>query len=163
MDRLLALIPPWVPLAAMGLLAGLLGVQTVRLAWAQTELAEYKADVAENTRKAEVQARAKEKSMRDSADRIANEQAAKESELAAAAARADATAASLRDEIARLNASPTPSDPAAAALAREAATARKLLGACAERYRGLAKGANELKDQVIGLQGFANAVCHAPD
>ena len=82
MDRLLALIPPWVPLAAMGLLAGLLGVQTVRLAWAQTELAEYKADVAENTRKAEVQARAKEKSMRDSADRIANEQAAKESELA---------------------------------------------------------------------------------
>ena len=160
---MLKLVPDWVIFAAAAALVSLLGLQTVRLSWAQTELAEYKADVAENTRKAEVQARAKEKTMRDSADRIANDQAAKESELAAAAARADATAASLRDEIDRLNASPAPTNPAAAALAREAATARKLLGACAERYRGLAKGAVELKDQVIGLQGFANSVCHAPD
>lgn len=160
---MLKLVPDWVIFAAAALLVSLLGVQTVRLAWVQAEFASYQADVAENTRRAEVQARAKEKTMRDSADRIANEQAAKESELAAAAARADATAASLRDEIDRLNASPAPTNPAAAALAREAATARKLLGACAERYRGLAKGALELKDQVIGLQGFANAVCHAPD
>lgn len=160
---MLKLIPDWVIYAAAAALVSLLGVQTVRLAWVQAEYASYQADVSENTRKAEVQARAKEKTMRDSADRIANEQAAKESELAAAAARADATAASLRDEIDRLNASPVPTNPAAAALAREAATARKLLGACAERYRGLAKGALELKDQVIGLQGFANSVCHAPD
>jgi chromosome segregation ATPase len=160
---MLKLVPDWVIYAAAAALVSLLGLQTVRLAWVQAEYASYQADVAENTRKAEVQARAKEKTMRDSADRIANEQAAKESELAAAAARADATAASLRDEIDRLNASPAPTNPAAAALAREAATARKLLGACAERYRGLAKGALELKDQVIGLQGFANAVCHAPD
>jgi chromosome segregation ATPase len=160
---MLKLVPDWVIVAAFAAVVGLVGLQTVRLSWAQTELAEYKADVAENTRKAEVQARAKEKTMRDSADRIANEQAAKESELAAAAARADATAASLRDEIARLNASPTPTDPAAAALAREATTARKLLGACAERYRGLAKSANEMKDQVTGLQSFAQTVCHAPD
>ena len=160
---MLKLVPDWVIYAAAAALVSLLGVQTVRLAWVQAEYASYQADVSENTRKAEVQARAKEKTMRDSADRIANEQAAKESELAAAAARADATAASLRDEIDRLNASPAPTNPAAAALAREATTARKLLGACAERYRGLAKGALELKDQVIGLQGFANSVCHAPD
>ena len=163
MDRLLALIPPWVPLAVVALLTTALGVQTVRLSWVQTEFAEYKADVSENTRKAEVAARAKERTMRNEADRIANEQAQKQDELAAAAARADATAASLRNEIDRLNASPTPTDPAAAAIAREAATARKLLGACAERYRGLAKGANELKDQVSGLQSFAQSVCHAPD
>ncbi len=163
MLRLLNLVPPWVPLAAIGVLTAALGVQSVRLAWVQTEFAEYRADVSENTRKAEVAARAKEKTMRDQADRIANEQAKKESELADAAARADATAASLRNEIDRLNASPAPADPAAAALAREAATARKLLGACAERYRGLAKSANEMKDQVSGLQSFAQTVCHAPD
>ena len=161
MDRLLSLIPPWVPLAVIGVLVSLLGVQTVRLSWVEAEFATYKADVAENTRKAEAAARAKEKAMRADADRIANEQAEKQINLAAAAARADATAASLRDEIERLNASPAPTDPRAAALAREARTARKLLGACAERYRGLAKGANELRDQVSGLQDFATSVCHA--
>lgn len=160
---MLKLVPDWVIVAAFAAVMGLVGLQTVRLSWAQAEFAEFKADVSENTRKAEVAARAKEKTMRTEADRIAHEQAQKQDELAAAAARADATAASLRDEIARLNASPAPADPAAAALAREAATARKLLGACAERYRGLAKGANELKDQVSGLQSFAQSVCHASD
>ena len=160
---MLKLVPDWVYGAAIAALLSLLGVQTVRLAWVQADFASYQADVAENTRKAEVLARAKENTMRSAADRIANDQAKKEAELAAAAARADATAASLRDEIDRLNASPAPTDTAAAALAREATTARKLLGACAERYRGLAKGALELKDQVSGLQSFAQTVCHAPD
>lgn len=156
---MLKLVPDWVYGAAIAALLSLLGVQTVRLSWVQADFASYQAEVAENTRRAEVQARAKEQTMRASADRIANEQAKKEAELAAAAARADATAASLRDEIERLNASPAPADTAAAALAREASTARRLLGACADRYRGLAKGANELKAQVTGLQGYATEVC----
>lgn len=160
MGRLLGLIPPWVPLAAMGVLASLLGVQTVRLAWVQAEFASYQADVAENTRKAEVLARAKENSMRSAADRIANDQAKKESELAARAAAADVVADGLRNEIDRLNASPAPTDTAAAALAGQARAARQLLGACAKEYRLMAKGADELRDQVSGLQGYANTVCH---
>ena len=158
---MLKLVPDWVIYAAVAVLLSLLGVQTVRLAWVQSEYASYKAEVAENTRKAEADARDKERAMRKQADRIANDQAQKQEDLAAAAARAAATAASLRDEIERLNASPAPTDPRAAALAREATTARKLLGACAERYRSVAKGADELRGQVIGLQDFATNVCHA--
>lgn len=156
---MLALIPPWVMLAALGLLTSLLGVQTVRLSWVEAEFATYKADVAENTRKAEVKARAKEKSMRDSADKVANEQAQKQADLEARATHADAVADGLRNEIERLNASAAPSDPAAAALAGQARTARKLLGACANEYRAMAKHADELRDQVSGLQGYATTVC----
>lgn len=161
MDRLLSLIPPWVPLAVIGVLTTMLGAQTVRLSWVEAEFATYKSEVAENTRKAELAARAKEQAMRKQVDRIANDQAKKQTELAAAAARADATAAGLRDEIERLNASPAPTDPRSAALAREASTARKLLGACAERYRSVAKITDEMKEQVTGLQDFAATVCRA--
>jgi len=159
MGRLLGLIPPWVPLAVVGVLVGLLGVQTVRLAWVQAEFASYQADVAENTRKAEAAARAKEKTMRADADRIANEQAKKEAELLARAEHADAVAGGLRDEIERLNAGPTPADSTAAALTGQARAARKLLGACANEYRRMAKDADELRDQVSGLQGYATTVC----
>lgn len=162
MGFILRFIPPWVPLAAIAVLTAALGAQTVRLAWVQSAFASYKAEVAENTQRAEAEARAKEQAMRKQADRISNDQAKKQEELAAAAARADATAASLRDEIERLNASPAPTDPRAAALAREATTARKLLGACAERYRGVAKGADDLRGQVSGLQDYATSVCKQP-
>jgi chromosome segregation ATPase len=156
---MLKLVPDWVIFAAAAVLVSLLGLQTVRLAWVQAEYASYQADVAENTRKAEVQARAKEQTRRNDADRIANEQAQKEAELAARAASADAAAVSLRDEIERLNASPAPSNAEAAALAGQARAARKLLGACSERYRSVAKGADELRDQVTGLQKFSENVC----
>lgn len=156
---MLKLVPDWVIFAAAAALVSLLGLQTVRLAWVQAEYASYQADVSENTRKAEVQARAKEQTRRNDADRIANEQATKEAELAARAASADAAAVSLRDEIDRLNASPAPSNAEAAALAGQARTARRLLGACAERYRSVAKGARELSDQVTGLQKFSENVC----
>lgn len=160
--KLLDLVPSWVWAAALSVVLAFAGTSYVRMKIAQTELATYRADVAENTRKAEAEARAKEQAMRKQADRISNDQAKKQEELAAAAARADATAASLRDEIDRLNASPAPADPRAAALAREATTARKLLGACAERYRGVAKGADDLRGQVSGLQDYATSVCKQP-
>ncbi len=46
-----------------------------------------------------------------------------------------------------------------AALAREAATGRELLGRCTTRYQSVAAGADELRDQVIGLQADAIKVC----
>lgn len=48
-----------------------------------------------------------------------------------------------------------------AAFAREAATARELLGRCATRHQAVAAGADELRDQVIGLQADALTVCRA--
>lgn len=49
-----------------------------------------------------------------------------------------------------------------AALTREATVARELLGRCAARYTSVAFGADELRDQVIGLQTDATTVCRTP-
>ena len=163
MDKFLDLVPSWIYAAVIALLLLLVGVQTVRLAGVETEFADFKTEVSETTRKLEVAYRAKEQTMRDHADRIANEQAQKESELAARAARAELSADGLRDDIARLNAGAAPADPATAALVGQARTARKLLGACANEYRSVAHGAEQLRVQVIGLQAFVADVCRAPN
>jgi hypothetical protein len=49
-----------------------------------------------------------------------------------------------------------------AALAREAAAGRELLGSCATRYQSVAAAADGLRDQVTGLQADAANVCRAP-
>jgi len=49
-----------------------------------------------------------------------------------------------------------------AALAREATTGRELLGRCTARYQSVAAGADELRDQVSGLQTDATSVCRTP-
>lgn len=67
----------------------------------------------------------------------------------------------LRDEIAALNSRPTPEAPGAAAAAREASAARNLLGECAARYRAVDERAQQLGDQVTGLQEFVRDVCQA--
>jgi len=54
-------------------------------------------------------------------------------------------------------------DAVASALAREARTAAQLLGRCTGRYRSVAAAADALKDQVIGLQDYANHVCHVQE
>ncbi len=69
----------------------------------------------------------------------------------------------LRDEIAALNARPVPEDSRAAALAVEASTARNLLGECAARYRAVDERAQQLGDQVTGLQDWVRDVCRAGD
>lgn len=89
--------------------------------------------------------------------------------LGALRATRDAAAAHERgrllDTIATLNRRPLPPtcDAACVAtLAREAATGRELLGSCATRYQSVAAAADELRDQVIGLQADAADVCRAP-
>lgn len=147
----------WAGLLALALLIS--GINYVRMASAKQELATYKAEVAENTRQAEAQARAKEQVLQRQAERIANDAAKKQTVLAARAATTELAAGQLRDEIARLNARPAPASPELAALVGEARTARELLGACAAEYRGVAKAADELRDQVSGLQEFTANVC----
>lgn len=107
---------------------------------------------------------------RDNATRFRNaERTAHEDQQRTAArlARDAATASTvrgLRDEITRLNqrANPYPAgDAGIAASAREAATARELFGDSAAAYSELAAAADQLRDQVMGLQEFARHVCRA--
>jgi uncharacterized coiled-coil DUF342 family protein len=162
MGRLLSIltgfIPPWLPLAAIAVLTGALGMQTVRLSWAKAELATYRMEVAENTAKAEAAARATERAWQKQNERVAKDAIEKQTELAKRAADAALAADSLRDQIDRLNARPSPADPAATAFANEARAARELLGRCAKAYRGLAERADEYRNQVMGLQDYAHGI-----
>lgn len=166
MWKIFDIVPGVVWAAMCAVLLGASALSYVRLKSAQSEVAEvraefstYKSEVAENTRKAEAEARTKEQAMQRQAERVAHEVAKKQTVLAARAATTELVAGQLRDEIARLNARPAPADPVAAAIAREAATARQLLGACSEEYRSVAQGADQLRDQVTGLQDYVASVC----
>lgn len=94
----------------------------------------------------------------DEQTRLAAERLARDGRAAAQLQRLLATIATLnRREL------PGPTDDAGvAALAREATTSRELLGRCAARYRSVAAGADELRDQVTGLQTDALTVCRIP-
>lgn len=136
-----------------------LTVGHVRIKSLQAEFSTYKAQVAENTRKAEAEARAKEQKLQREVERISDEAARKQTVLAGRLATANRSVGELRDTIEQLNSRPAPADPSIAAIAREASTARQLLGACSEEYRSVAQGADELRDQVTGLQQYVASVC----
>lgn len=96
------------------------------------------------------------------AERNADEQARREATTANRIAALNQRVGRLLDTVATLNGRdlPAPTDAAGvAALARQAAAARQLLGACAGRYSDVAAAADQLRDQVIGLQADAATVC----
>ena len=98
------------------------------------------------------------------AEKVVNEQTQREAASKAAADSAAASLRSLRAEIARLKARPHPypaGDAGLAACAGEADTARELFGDSAEAYVDLAAEADQLRDQVTGLQQFATSICRA--
>jgi hypothetical protein len=159
MLKIFDVVPGWIYAAAIAVLVLVAGAAYVRMNNAHRELATSRAEVAENTRKAEAEARAKEQAMQVQVERIAANEFKKTQVLAARVAAADNAARGLRDDIDRLNARPTPEDPESATYAREARTARELLGACAAEYRAVAEGADQLRDQVTGLQDYAASVC----
>lgn len=107
---------------------------------------------------------------RDNATKFRNaERTAHEDAQRAAARRARDVAAAaavrgLRNDVARLNSRPDPyaaRDAGLAACAGEARAARELFGESAAAYSELAATADELRDQVTGLQDFARTVCGA--
>lgn len=75
--------------------------------------------------------------------------------LAAARAESERLRSAIAERDAAASAVPATGDPSVAAFAREAATARELLGRCQARYLGVAEAAEELRDQVTGLQADA--------
>lgn len=161
MLKVLDLVPGWLWAAAVALFALLAGVSYVRMNTAKAELAEYRTEVAENTRRAEAEARAKEQAMRQQAERVSNEQSQKQEILNRRITAAESVAGSLRDQILRLNSGTAPTDPESASFFEQARSARELLGACAGRYTDVARAADQLRDQVSGLQDFVGSVCHA--
>lgn len=117
--------------------------------------------------KAERVAREDETLKQTQAERIAREQANREDAQRTRALRAEQRNRSLLDSIEDLNArnaelSRTTEDAATRALAHEATTARQLLGQCSSRYTAVAGTADQLRDQVTGLQDFVSSVCIAP-
>ena len=99
------------------------------------------------------------------AERIAHEDAKREAARLARDAAAASVVRGLRDEITRLNQRPNPypaGDTGIAACTREATTARELFGESSSAYQELASEADQLRDQVVGLQDFAHSVCRAP-
>lgn len=152
--KIFDVLPGWVYAALLAVSLIVSGVMCVSMNKAKLDLANYRAEVAEATRKAEAAARKKEKEMQDNADRIARKGKQREAELAAAVARSNDALGLLHNEIDRLNARRPPENTSIASCTGEASTARKLLGSCAERYRGVAEEADGLRLQVTGLQEF---------
>ena len=98
------------------------------------------------------------------AEKVAHEQSQRESASKAAAASAATVLRSLRTELARIKARPNPypaGDTGLAACAGEASTARELFGESAKAFVELAAEADQLRDQVVGLQQFTASVCPA--
>ena len=145
-------------LALTHLSAYRVGRAAVRTAWDKERAAQMQAQL-----KAEAAVRLLEQNMQRQVERIANEAAKKQAALSARAAATELAAGQLRDEIARLNARPAPTGAELAAVVGEARTARELLGACSGRYESVARSADELRDQVSGLQDFVkNVSCQRP-
>lgn len=121
---------------------------------------EKNAAIAERQRAdAERAARAEETAKQQEAERIARDQAQRETSRQAAVDRLNARNRSLLGTIAALNArvadlSGAAADARLVAVAREAATARELLGSCSVRYAAVAADADGLRDQVNGLLDF---------
>lgn len=116
---------------------------------------------------AEQKERAKEQAHQQTAERIAHETAQREEVLRTAVASADARNHSLLRTIDQLNKRQPatggtdmpgtgPTGPTAACIG-EATTARQLLGHCSERYAGVAADAEQLRNQVVGLQDWIHS------
>ena len=119
-------------------------------------------DAQENTRNA-VTARDNATKFRN-AERVAHEDAQRETARKARDAAAAAAVRSLRAEVTRLNQRPDPypaGDAGIAACTGEARAARELFGESSGAYQELAAEADGLRDQVTGLQAFARNVCRA--
>lgn len=177
MATVLSWLPGWVVMACIcvaivaGVLAGgITRAATVLLAvavasgltgWELRDSRQAAADraAAEALAKAVQSARDEERARAQDAERIANEAEQRRLATLDRALYAERAVQRLRDEIAALNARDLPEAPGAADSAREASAARELLGACADRYRAVASSAQQLGDQVTGLQDWIRDVC----
>lgn len=156
--KLFDLIPGWIYVVAIVLLTMFGGLRHMQANGYRMELETMRAELSIATLQAEQAARSRENSLRQQVERIAVHAIERENQRNRVLADAQRANASLRDTISRLNSRTAPADPVAARYADEAGTARELLGACAQEYRAVAAAADDLTNQVIGLQEYASSV-----
>lgn len=146
----------WAALAAVLLAFGV--TQYAGKTHVAAELASYRLEVAKATAEQEAKVRAREHELTQTNERLADELVQKDKRLVARDTAARRSDAGLRDEIARLNARPAPSNPESTAFSDEASLARELLGSCSDEYRSVALEADKLRDQVSGLHTYIEKV-----
>jgi hypothetical protein len=135
------------------------GAARVQALWDRDRLQQQEALSARQAEQAKEQL-----AMFRNAERVSHEDQKRTQLRADRSQRADAAVERLRNTTAQLDASdlPTPdASPRAASLARQASTARELLGSCGAAYRELGQEADRLRDQVAGLQQFVAGSCPA--
>jgi hypothetical protein len=137
---------------AVAMLCSLLAVSISQTQKAKSDFAEFKAAVAVETQKAELAERTKEQSRQIQANRVANDDLKRQTTRQISADSLDRATDILRDEIA--NASSASQDSRSSTSTQDAATSIELLGQCAREYSEMAKVADKLSDQVMGLQDF---------
>ena len=151
---MLKLIPDWLWVFVVAALVSLAGILAIQVNDARTELANLKAEVATATQKADREQRDKEQTLQTQANRVAHDDQTRQTTRLAHAVGVDRAGDSLRSTIANANAGATRQAPDVAALIADATTARNLLSQCASEYASVAKVADQLSDQVTGLQDF---------
>lgn len=159
----LGLIVAAVMAGAMAVRSHLIGIGEARgAARVQKAWDEQKALDQETSLRLQREANAEQLAKFRNTERINDEQALRAQSRARRAAATGAAADGLLRAVEALNGRGVPasaSDAAVAGLAQEAATARELLGSCTTAHRELAEQADGLRDQVMGLQDYAQRVC----
>lgn len=128
------------------------------LAWggiAQLRLVNLQLEAQKERLEQEEQARARENELRKNVDKVIANDAHRQDVLQKRVADAQRAVAGMRDTISAIDARP---DPGPTAATDEARAARELLGACTEEYRAVATDADQLRNQVTGLQEYGNSV-----
>ena len=151
---MLNLIPRWVLHYVILVLVIFAGITTLQANFARSELARVESELATSTQKAERAERAKEQALQTQANRVAKDDLKRQTTRQASADSLDLANDSLRGSVAAANARTASQAPDVASLIAEATTARDLLGQCSSEYSNVAKVADQLSDQVTGLQDF---------
>jgi len=155
------LVPSWAYVALIVVLLQTTSHFRMGMLQARADLATANAQTAQATANAQAAMRLTEQAAQKLTDQIAQDDHKRQTTRLASAAGADHSYAGLLNTIAAANARATSEGASAAASAEAATTARNLLGACAAEYRGVAKDADQLADQVTGLQAFAAKACRS--
>lgn len=161
LPRLAGLVPGWAWLALALLAWGGWQRHQAREQTAAAEQARTSGVLAAARAQAEADARALEHTLTTNARKAADEQARRLARTRAAAADTAAELERLRHAMAATGpaAGDPGADPSACRRADEtAATYRQLFGACAGQLAGMGRDAEDLADQVAGLQGYVRAV-----
>ena len=157
MEKIFDVVPGWIYAIVVGILLVFSSITYIRLENTKTSFLQYQAQVAVNTQKAEVAARAREQNLQNKVDEVSRNADKRELDLKARIASSNSSLNSLRNAIADAT-SRAAQNPGPSPFVNATSIEGQLLNQCATRYRQLAEDADGLKDQVAGLQDYVQAI-----